>query len=207
MLYALFVMVRKKIYKESAFVKGVRIILIIVLLPFVLFYLIKQFFVSKRKKRETAEKIKIYNISQINSLSGEEFEEYLKLLFEQMGYTVSLTKKSKDFGVDLILTKNKKQTIVQAKCYSHTVGVSAVQEIISARAHYKIKQAMVVSNQNFSKEAEVLARENSVLLAGKSELEGLISKYPVYFETKRNSFVATTTAAINEFEKKYPYSI
>ena len=43
LLYALFVMVRRKIYKESAFVRGVRIILIIVLLPFVLFYLIKQF--------------------------------------------------------------------------------------------------------------------------------------------------------------------
>ena len=121
-----------------------------------------------------------------------------------MGYKVSLTKKSKDFGVDLILEKNGKKTIMQAKCYSGTVGVSAVQEIISARNHYNIFDAIVMTNQRFSKEAQILAEESKVMLAGKEELEGLVSKYTVYFEREVQKCVATKQEAIKEIEDKYP---
>lgn len=179
-------------------------ILLVILSPFVLIYILKQKIINKKQSKINAEKIRIYNISQINSLSGVEFENYLKLLFEKMGYSVQTTKKSKDYGVDLIIEKNRKQTIVQAKCYSHTVGVSAVQEIISARNHYGVYSAMVVSNQKFSKEAETLAVENKVMLAGKTELESLIAKYPVYFEKEKRTFVATTLDAIKQIETKYP---
>ncbi|MBR7172541.1 MAG: restriction endonuclease [Clostridia bacterium] len=198
---------RNKNSKENFIVKLIRIILLIVLCPFVMVFLIK----TKIKKVQTAksneEKVKIYSISQINSLSGVEFENYLKLLFEKMGYIVQTTKKSKDFGVDLIIEKNKKKTIVQTKRYSHTVGISAVQEIISARNHYGIYSAMVVSNQNFSKEAETLANENNVMLAGKAELESLVAKYPVYFKREKRKYVATTLDAVKEIEKRYPYWI
>ena len=198
---------RKKIYRESLFVRVFRRILIVILLPFVLCFLIKNAIIKRRQNKLNEGKIKIYDISQINSLSGTEFEKYLKLLFEKMGYRVQTTKKSKDFGVDLILEKNKKKTIVQAKCYSHTVGVSAIQEIISARNHYNIFEALVVTNQKFSKEAEVLAEENKVMLAGRAELEGLVSKYPVYFEREKQKYVATTLSAIKEIEQKYNYWI
>ena len=196
-------MVRKTIYKENIIVKIIRILLLIILSPFVLIYLVSKKIKKRKLEKENAEKIKIYSISQINLLSGTEFEKYLKILFEQMGYNVQLTKKSKDYGVDLILEKKNKRTIVQAKCYNHTVGVSAVQEIISARAHYDIYQAMVVSNQNFSKEAETLALENDVMLIAKDKLEDFIEKYPVYFEKENTNYVAITPAAVKEIESKY----
>ena len=198
---------RNKIYNENGFVKFVRIILLIILSPFVFIYLIKRKIRNNRERKANAEKIRVYDISQINSLSGTEFEKYLKLLFEKMGYNVSLTKKSKDFGADLILEKKGKKTIVQAKCYNHTVGVSAIQEIISARNHYGVFEAIVVSNQNFSKEAEQLANENKVMLAGKKELETLIAKFPVYFEKEKRGLVAMTPKAQEELERKYPFTI
>ncbi len=193
--------------KENKFVKAIRIMLIIVLFPFVVIFLVKKYNEYKKLQASKKDKVKIYNISQINSLSGEEFERYLKLLFEKMGYLVSLTKKSKDFGVDLILEKNGKKTIIQAKCYSRTVGVSAVQEIISARNHYNIFDAIVVTNQTFSKEAELLAEESNVMLVARGELESLSEKYPVYFEREQKKFIATTLDAIKEIETKYPYWI
>ena len=195
---------RKKNYKENIIVKFIRILLLIILSPFVCIYVVKNKLSKQKQAKMNAEKIKIYSMSQINLLSGTEFENYLKILFEKMGYHVQTTKKSKDFGVDLILEKKGKKTIVQAKCYSHTVGVSAVQEIISARAHYNIYSALVVSNQNFSKEAEILANENQVMFAGRAELESLVSKYPVYFEIEKRKFVATTFDAIKEIETRYP---
>lgn len=207
LVYALFVKDRKRIYKENIIIKCMRIILIIVLSPFVVIFLIKNKISARKQAKLNAEKIKIYSISQINLLSGTEFEQYLKLLFEKMGYKVQTTKKSKDFGADLILEKKGIKTIVQAKRLSHTVGISAVQEIISARKHYNISQAMVVSNQNYSKEAEILANENQVILAGTNELETMIQRFPVYFETEKRTYVATTSDAIKQIETKYPFWI
>ena len=197
----------KQTKRENKVVKFIRITLIIVLFPFVMAFLVKSYLKHKQRKKANSEKIKIYDISQINSMTGVEFENYLKLLFEKMGYKVSLTKKSKDFGVDLILEKNGKKTILQAKCYSGTVGVSAVQEIISARNHYNIFDAIVMTNKTFSKEARVLADESKVMLAGREELESLVSKYPVYFEREVQKCVATKIEAIKEIEEKYPYWI
>lgn len=193
--------------KENNIIKIVRITLMIVLFPFVVAFLIKTFLKKRQVRNDNINKVKIYEISQINSMSGTEFEKYLKLLFEKMGYAVSLTKKSKDFGVDLILEKNAKKTIMQAKCYSGTVGVSAVQEIISARNHYKIFDAIVITNQKFSKEAQILADESKVMLAGRKELEELAFKYPVYFEREIQKCVATKSEAIKEIEEKYPFWI
>ena len=193
--------------RENKIIKFIRITLIIVLFPFVVAFLVKSYLKYKQRKKANSEMIKIYDISQINSMTGVEFENYLKLLFEKMGYKVSLTKKSKDFGVDLILEKNGKKTILQAKCYSGTVGVSAVQEIISARNHYNIFDAIVMTNKTFSKEARVLADESKVMLAGREELESLVSKYPVYFEREVQKCVATKIEAIKEIEEKYPYWI
>ena len=197
----------KQAKRENKVIKFIRITLIIVLFPFVVAFLLKSYLKYKKRKKANSEMIKIYDISQINSMTGVEFENYLKLLFEKMGYKVSLTKKSKDFGVDLILEKNGKKTILQAKCYSGTVGVSAVQEIISARNHYNIFDAIVMTNKTFSKEARVLADESKVMLAGKEELESLILKYPVYFEREVQKCVATNLEAVKQIEEKYPYWI
>ena len=42
------------------------------------------------------------------------------------------------------------------------------------------------------------------MLAGREELEGLVSKYQVYFESEVQKCVATKPEAIKEIEDKYP---
>ncbi len=41
-------------------------------------------------------------------MNGQEFEIYLKSMFEKYGYIVKLTKQSRDYGADLILHKGTK---------------------------------------------------------------------------------------------------
>lgn len=180
--------------KENKFVKVIRILLLTLLSPVVLIFLVTNKIKLAKKRKIDAEKVKICTISQINSLSGAEFEEFLKNLFEKMGYSVQLTSKSKDYGADLVVFKNKKKFIVQAKCYNHTVGVRAVQEVISARRHYGIYDAMVISNNEFSREAQVLASENNVTLAGGSVLEKLIMQFDVRID-RQNSKIRSLTDA------------
>lgn len=207
MIYHFLMKGRKKVYKENGFAKFLRVILIIILLPVVIIYLFVRAIKNTREKRANKDKIKIYNLSQIDSFSGTEFESYLKILFEKMGYRVSLTKKSKDFGADLVLNKNKKTTIVQAKCHSKTVGVKAVQEIIGAKKHYGADEAVVVTNNYFSKEADILALENDIKLLDRTVLENLSSKFDVRFEREKPNFSALTKGAVFEIESKYKYWI
>ncbi|MGG2016477.1 restriction endonuclease [Bacillus sp. S10(2024)] len=99
--------------------------------------------VKKRKERKQS---KIYDIDKMN---GHQFEEYLGILFRELGYQTQVTKASGDFGADLILRKNNKKIIVQAKRYKKNVGISSVQEIVGAKEFYKANQTWVVTNSNF----------------------------------------------------------
>ena len=197
----------KKVYKGSKFEYFLRTILKILLFPFVIIYLIKEKIGKNRQRKINEEKIKIYNISQLDFLSGIEFENYLKSLFENMGYEVKTTKTSGDYGVDLIVTKKNKQMIIQAKCYNHTVGVKAVQEIIAGRDYYKIYDAMVITNNYFSREAENLAVEANVTLADRTVLEKMVKKYDVRIEKNSANWSALSNESKNEICAKYRFWI
>ena len=199
--------IRKNVYRESLFVKIVRMILIFVLLPIVLLYLFFCAIKKSKSRRLNREKIAVFEMSQVDSFSGVEFENFLKVLFEKMGYIVELTKKSYDYGADLIVSKNGKKTIIQAKCFGKTVGVKAIQEILGAKNHYKVQDLMVVTNRTFSKEAEILALENDVKLMDRDTLFALIKKFEVFVDKEKNNVCAITKEAVYEIETKYKFWI
>ena len=91
-------------------------------------------------------------IFQVDKMSGEEFERYLKCHFEKLGFKVELTPKSHDYGADLIMRKDGERIVIQAKRYKESVGIKAVQEIIGALQYYKADKGYVVTNsKSFTK--------------------------------------------------------
>lgn len=123
--------------------------------------------------------LKNIDINYIDSLSGIEFENILKLLFSQMGYSVKLTKASGDQGADLLLSKSGIEKIVQAKCYHDKVSNTAVQEAVAAKAYYKYPQATVVTNNYFTQGAKDLAKANNVELIDRDQLIKLLNSHPI----------------------------
>ncbi|WP_042470336.1 restriction endonuclease [Bacillus ndiopicus] len=113
-------------------------------------------------------------IKEVDSMTGEEFERFLGELFKRRGYKVSYTATSGDYGADLILKDRKEIIAVQAKRYSGTVGVKAVQEIIGAVKMYNATEAWVVTNSHFTKQAIKLANINDVYLVDREDLIDLI---------------------------------
>lgn len=102
-------------------------------------------------------------LAKIDAMTGEEFEEYLKLHFEKsFGYRCSLTPHSNDYGADLIMQKKKEKIAVQAKRYSGNVGIAAVQEVIAACSYYGCDRGIVVTNSYFTLQAERLAGESAI---------------------------------------------
>ena len=114
------------------------------------------------------------HVDELKKLNGIEFEDYLYMLFEHHSYTVETTPISGDYGADLIIMKNNQRIAVQAKCYTGSVGVSAVQEALSGKAYYHCDSAWVVTTGNYTANAIKLANKSSVRLLGKSELGKLI---------------------------------
>lgn len=116
-------------------------------------------------------------ITDIDLMSGAEFEEYITYLFNQLGYKASNTKLSGDQGIDVIATKGVTKIAIQCKCFSKPVGNHAVMEAVAGGKYYNADKVMVVTNNTFTKSARELAKANNVLLWDrkilKEKMEGI----------------------------------
>lgn len=128
------------------------------------------------------------DILDIDQMSGEEFEEYLSVLFRGMGYRVEDTPTSGDYGADLILKKGRKKIAIQAKRYSGGVGISAVQQVIGAKNYYKANEIWVVTNSYYTKAAVNLGNANNVRLINREQLLLMIRRSSAYSLKQRSSF-------------------
>ena len=117
------------------------------------------------------QKLEIDDFTQLN---GYEFEDYLKKLFEVLGYTTVQTPSTGDQGADLILSKDGEKIVVQAKKYAGKVSNKAVQEIAAAKNYYNADRGMVVTNSAFTKSAIELAFSNDVELWDGRKLKSII---------------------------------
>ncbi|HEU5187077.1 MAG TPA: restriction endonuclease [Candidatus Saccharimonadales bacterium] len=108
--------------------------------------------------------------SDITTMSGQAFEQYMAALFKSQGFNTKITPTTGDFGVDLIIRKNGESTAVQLKRYRRPVSLKAVQEAVTGKRHYRCNKAMVVTNSVFTASAKSLAQSNDCELIDKSVL-------------------------------------
>lgn len=113
-----------------------------------------------------------------NEINGYEFEELSKEILLKNGFNnVEITKKSNDFGVDLIGIKDGVKYSVQCKKYSSQVGLKAVQEVIASKSMNRSHVAVVLTNNYFTKGAKELAEKNNVLLWDRDKLIELVNNF------------------------------
>lgn len=108
-------------------------------------------------------------MSDVDGLSGLEFEQYVSELLFVQGYAVQLTPIN-DFGVDVIARKDGVCIAVQTKRYSKPVGLRAVQEVCGGMAQHRCTQTMVVTSNYFTPKAQQLAKTNNCRLVDRDEL-------------------------------------
>lgn len=109
-------------------------------------------------------------IADIDSMDGNEFENFVAELFKKLGYNARVTKASGDQGVDVIAIRGEKRLAIQAKCYSGIVGNHAVMEVVAGMKCYGCNFSMVVTNSTFSPQAKEMAKVNRVELWDRYDL-------------------------------------
>ncbi|NLW40097.1 MAG: restriction endonuclease [Tissierellia bacterium] len=126
---------------------------------------------------------KYRDMEYIDSLSGLEFEDFLKELFIDFGYKIKDLPYSNDYGADLIIGKGFEEIVIQAKNYSGNVGNKAIQEVVSAKVYYKCDKAMVITNSYYTQNAIKTAQESGVILIDRDELEKILNEGSMYFNS------------------------
>ncbi len=116
--------------------------------------------------REYHEKIKARSASltDLEGLSGVDFEMWLAKFLRERGYDVHGTPTTGDQGADLVATKDGKKIIIQAKRHQGTVGNKAVQEVISAPKYFGGDEGWAVTNSSFTPSARALAHKANIRL-------------------------------------------
>ncbi|MCR4874726.1 MAG: restriction endonuclease [Clostridia bacterium] len=146
----------------------VTIFLVILLVSLILYYIWKN---TKRDKQLMEQEInrqkqmESIGFNNVDNMSPYEFEEWIACLMRSYGYNAYTTKKSQDFGVDIIAESGPTKIAIQAKKYSGAVGVEAVQQIASGKQFYDCTEAWIMTtSQSFTQSAWEMAKKLDVKL-------------------------------------------
>lgn len=109
-------------------------------------------------------------------LSPIEFEDFCALLLGRHGWEVKTTKRTGDYGADILATRSGVSMVVQCKRYAKAVGVSAVQEAHAALSFYGAQRSAVMATRGFTKAAQSLADSTgtALIVPGSADLGRLL---------------------------------
>jgi restriction system protein len=113
-------------------------------------------------------------MTAIDGMSGVEFEGYVAARLRHAGWRVRLTPAVGDYGVDLIAEKDGQSVAIQCKRHGKSVGVAAVQQVVSGALHHGCTRSLVVSNQEFTTAARQLAYTHRCQLIGRRALQAWV---------------------------------
>ncbi|TQR14744.1 restriction endonuclease [Psychrobacillus soli] len=118
------------------------------------------------------------DIEEIDKMDGKQFEVYLAELYDGMGYYTEVTPHT-DYGVDVIVIKDKVKAGIQAKCYGEgrTVGVDAVNEVCGGAGYWNVHKKLIITNRYFTEKALISAQHNEIEMIDRNGLMLLIREY------------------------------
>lgn len=117
-------------------------------------------------------------IEEIDTMTGVDFERYLKWLLAKRGYRDVTLTETFDLGVDVIAIKDGERWAIQAKRHRHPVGLDAVRQVVAAKDFYGCDRTMVITNSRFTPNAHTIARSNGCILIDRPQLISLILAQP-----------------------------
>jgi len=124
----------------------------------------------RRKKIDSV----LERVGKVPKMGGIEFEEFLRDLYDALGYVVHKTDIN-DQGADLIVMHGGEKIVIQAKRYKNKVNNSAIQQVFTAKAFYECDKAIVITNSEYTKSAREVAEKVGVELWDATSLQSMLS--------------------------------
>lgn len=116
------------------------------------------------------------SIESIRALSWQEFELLVAEAFRRKGFKVTENGGGgADGGIDLILQKSGKKSIVQCKRWrTVSIGVTHIRELYGVMTGVQANDCIFVSSGNYTAEARLFAEEKPIWLIDGTELLELV---------------------------------
>lgn len=100
----------------------------------------------------------------LRTLDWRLFEKVLAALLERLGFEVELKSGTKDGGIDIFAIKGDPSLgthryLIQAKRWSHRVGVEPVRELLFLQSYYRVTKGCLATTATFTRGALRLAEE------------------------------------------------
>jgi len=117
------------------------------------------------------------SLESIRAMSWQEFELLVGEAFKRKGFEVKENGGGgADGGIDLILNKNGKKSIVQCKRWkTFSIGVPLIRELYGVMTAERANDCIFVSSGNYTAEARLFAEDKPIWLIDGSELLDLVS--------------------------------
>jgi restriction system protein len=111
-------------------------------------------------------------LNDLKNLSWKEFEEYVGSLFAKLGYTVEVTGGLQDGGIDLIVRKEDRISLVQCKNYRvNKVTLSMVRDFYGAmNANLNFEVGYFITTGIFTLDAKHFAEDKPIELVDGARL-------------------------------------
>lgn len=105
-----------------------------------------------------------------------------------MGHQLKVTPASKDLGAGVLVWRNQVKTVNQVKNYENPVDYAAIQQVFTAKNHYKADEAIVLTFiYSFTHQARKASKEHRIRFIDRQDLQKLIDKYiPPLVEKKES---------------------
>lgn len=128
-------------------------------------------------------------IDSIRDMSWQDFELLVGEAFRRKGFEVRENGGGgADGGIDLVLTKNGKKSIVQCKRWkTFSIGVPLIRELYGVMTSERANDCIFVSSGNYTAEARLFAEDKPIWLIDGSELLEMVAGVQVQPNIKKPS--------------------
>lgn len=124
----------------------------------------------EREKREYDAWLAKQREEYWRSLSGIAFERELGKQFSLMGYDVTYTPGTADGGVDLILKKDGRVTVVQCKAHKRSIPIGVVRELSASLVDFAADEAIIACFEGMTEPAADYARRKGIAVLTLTEI-------------------------------------
>lgn len=132
--------------------------------------MIRARYINKEQPRET-----------FLNLTPRNFEKLVAALYQDIGYSVTLTKPTRDGGIDIHAeinqTVSKEKLVIQCKNYTSNIPVDVIRNLLGVVSSTKATKGVLVTSSDFTNDAIKFANENpSIELINNKQLSILFNK-------------------------------
>jgi restriction system protein len=132
---------------------------------------------TKNWNEDRERRLKSIEISDVDTMTGDEFETFAARLLQDRGFMTTIVKHSNNVGTGIVASKDGIRYAIHCKLQARSVGPHAVSEALAGRGFYQCHGTMLFTNREFTLGAKTLAKSMGCHLIARQQLADWIVQF------------------------------